>query len=219
MANIIIMGPQGCGKGTHSSKIAERYGIPTISTGDLFRDNIALGTPLGLLAKSFIDKGELVPDQVTVDLLNKRLEAKDCENGFILDGFPRTVNQAKLLDKSLKKNKEEVDLVLYFDLPKKESKRRMLGRVTCVDCKQIYNRSNYFADNCEKCGGKLFVRDDDKEEAIEKRLANFEKQTLPVKYYYEEKGKVISIDMMGSVEENRVKLYAELDIFDKKTTM
>lgn len=216
MAKLIVMGPQGCGKGTHSAIIAKRYGIPTISTGDLFRDNIAQGTSLGLLAKSFIDKGELVPDQITVDLLNERLENKDCKNGFILDGFPRTINQAKLLDTSMEENKEEIDLVLFFDLPVEESKKRMQGRVTCADCKQIYSRSNYSEDLCEKCGGMLFVRDDDKEEAIEKRLKNFEKQTLPVKHYYEKQGKVVSIDMMGSVEENRLKISAKLDEFDKK---
>ncbi len=196
---IIIMGVQGSGKGTHSKFVSSYYSIPTISTGDLFRNNIANNTELGVLAKSYIDKGDLVPDAVTVDMLKARVMEDDCKKGFILDGFPRNEAQAIELDKFA-----DIDMVLYFDLPFDIAIERMLGRIACRKCGAIYNTKDYFEENCTACGGELFVRDDDKEDAIKARLKNYEEKTMPLMNYYGDK--VIKINMVGSVEENRAKI-------------
>lgn len=206
---IIIMGVQGSGKGTHSKYVANHFSIPTISTGDLFRANIANGTELGMLAKTFIDKGNLVPDEVTVNMLKNRINEDDCKNGFILDGFPRNKSQAEELEKFA-----NIDLVLYFDLPFDVAIERMMGRLTCKNCSAIYNTKDYFKSSCEKCDGELYVRDDDKEEAIKARLKNYEEKTMPLMHYYEDK--LRKLDMNDSIEVNRIKIAKVLEEFDDK---
>lgn len=222
MANIIIMGPQGCGKGTHGARISENYKIPMIVTGDLLRAEIANKSPIGLEVENKITNGELISDELVLQMLTDKLNQKDCQNGYILDGFPRTLNQVHLLEDYLEKRKDKIDLVLYLDIPEEESKKRISGRITCEDCNKIYNTETYSKDNCQECEGKLFVRDDDKPEAIEKRLKLFKEETIPVKHFYQQKEKaearkiVEVIDMMGSIPENRKKLDLILNAFEQR---
>lgn len=177
--NIILLGAPFSGKGTLARKIVQDFGLVQISTGDLFRENIKNATEVGLLAKSYIDKGQLVPDSVTVQMLQKRIAADDCKNGFILDGFPRTIGQAEAL-KSIAK----IDAVILLEVPFDEIRRRALGRRTCSKCGEIYNTSTYNKPTCSKCGAPLFQRDDDNLETVNNRLEVYEKQTAPLINFY-----------------------------------
>ena len=194
MIRLIILGAPGSGKGSQCKWIKEDYNVPHISTGVILRKNIAEETELGLKAKGFIDRGELVPDELVINLLKNRLEESDCkERGFLLDGFPRTIDQAKALDEYLTENGIKVDKVINLHVPDEEIMGRALNRRTCEnpDCKEIYN----MRDNppkvegiCDKCGSKLFIRDDDNEATVSKRLETYHKQTEPLIAYYTEKG-------------------------------
>lgn len=177
--NIILLGAPFSGKGTLARRIVSDFDMVQISTGDLFRENIKNGTKLGKLAKTYMDKGELVPDSVTIDMLKKRLECPDCQKGFILDGFPRTVEQAKALQSIA-----QIDAVTQLDVPFDEIRRRVLGRRTCAGCGEIYNTSTYKKATCEKCGGQLLQRDDDNLETVNNRLEVYEKQTAPLIDFY-----------------------------------
>lgn len=186
---LILLGAPGAGKGTHATKLKVDYNIPHISTGDIFRANIKQGTVLGNKAKSYIDKGELVPDELVIDLVKDRLSQDDCKNGFILDGFPRTINQAEALSKFV-----EVDAVINFILDDAVIVERVSGRRMCV-CGETYNIALLNgATTCSKCGKELYQRNDDKEETIKNRLKVYYKETAPLIGYYRDNGKLIDLN-------------------------
>ena len=188
---IVLLGAPGAGKGTQAKKLIDKYGIPQISTGDILRQNVAEGTPLGKEAKSYMDKGELVPDSVVLGLVEDRLKKDDCKKGYILDGFPRNTAQAEALDKILASLSMSLTGALSVDVPKDDLMKRLTGRRTCKGCGQMYNV--YFSPSknesvCDKCGGALFHRDDDKEETIKRRLDVYDAQTAPLIGYYKKAG-------------------------------
>ena len=194
---IVMLGAPGAGKGTQAKMIAEKYSIPHISTGDIFRANIKNGTELGKKAKSFIDKGQLVPDELTLDLIMDRFKEDDCKNGYVLDGFPRTIPQAEALDEALKANGEKVDFAIDIDVPDENIVRRMGGRRACVNCGATYHivySPTKVEGKCDKCGEELIVRYDDKPETVLSRLEVYHNQTQPLIDYYNEQGILKSVD-------------------------
>lgn len=206
--NIIFMGPPGSGKGTYASRLSPKLGIPHISTGDLFRENMKNHTGLGKTAQTYIDKGQLVPDEITANMLRERISRPDCNHGFILDGYPRTIPQAELLD-----TMTHVDVVLNFIWPKELLIKKLAARRICKKCGWIYNVADIHHGDihlppllpkqegiCDKCGGELYQRDDDKEEVIAERLVIHDEQTRPLIDYYEKKGLLKNVDLLGSPE-------------------
>ncbi|MBP7651920.1 adenylate kinase [Candidatus Dependentiae bacterium] len=200
--NIIMLGAPGAGKGTQAKKIEQEYKLPQISTGDIFRTAIKNGTEMGKLAKTYIDKGELVPDDVVVGIVKNRLEEADCKNGFILDGFPRTVVQAESLDKELIKKQIKIDYVINVEVDDKIVIERISSRRTCKSCGAIFSAltDKIESGKCLKCGGELFLRDDDKVETIKNRLEVYYKQTQPLIEYYKKTGVMKSVDGLQDVE-------------------
>lgn len=197
MKNIILLGAPGAGKGTQAAMIAGQYNAPHISTGDILRRNMKEGTPLGLEAKKYVDAGALVPDEIVIGLVKNRLEESDCQNGYILDGFPRTIAQAQALD-----SVAHIDLAINIDVPFDVIIDRLGGRRVCV-CGETYHISMLDGDNtCRRCGKELFVRDDDKPETVKNRLRVYGEQTQPLIDYYREQGKLANIVAKGSIEEN-----------------
>ena len=200
---IVMLGAPGAGKGTQADKIAEKYNIPRISTGDIFRSNIKAGTELGKKAKSFIDQGLLVPDEVTIGMLLDRIHEVDCENGYILDGFPRTIPQAESLTAALEENGEAIDFALDVEVPDANIVNRMAGRRACLKCGATYH-TEFAAPKkegiCDKCGSELVLRDDDKPETVQKRLEVYHEQTHPLIDYYKKKGVLHAIDGTLSME-------------------
>ncbi len=197
MKNIILLGAPGAGKGTQAALIAEEYHIPHISTGDILRRNIKEGTPLGKEAKSYIDKGALVPDEVVIGLVKDRLSQSDCANGYILDGFPRTIAQAEELDKVAK-----IDVAVNIDVPFETIIERLGGRRVCV-CGETYHVSTLNGETeCKRCGKELFIRDDDKPETVKNRLKVYEEQTQSLIDYYRNQGKLADVLAVGSIQEN-----------------
>ncbi len=203
--NLILLGAPGAGKGTQAVQIAEKYSVPHISTGDIFRKNIKEQTPLGIKAKSYIDRGQLVPDEVVVEIVKDRLSWEDCKNGYLLDGFPRTIAQAEALDKIT-----EVGTVINIAVDLQKLMQRLTGRRVCADCGESYHISSFFGSKCSKCGGKVIQRDDDKEETVKSRLDVYVKQTAPLIEYYEKRGKLVSVDGMQSIPEVFAQICAEL---------
>lgn len=202
---IIMLGAPGAGKGTQAKKIAEKYQIPHISTGDIFRANIKEGTELGMKAKQFMDQGLLVPDEVTIGMLLDRIHKDDCENGYVLDGFPRTIPQAESLTKALAEIGEKIDYAIDVDVPDENIVNRMAGRRACLTCGATYHVT--FAPPkkegiCDVCGAELVLRDDDKPETVQKRLSVYHEQTQPLITYYKEAGVLVSVD--GTQEMNAV---------------
>lgn len=196
MKNIILLGAPGAGKGTQAALLHEEYNIPHISTGDILRRNIKEGTPLGVKAKSYIDAGELVPDDVVIGLVQLRLSEEDCKDGYILDGFPRTIPQAESLDKVAR-----IDIALNIDVPYDVIMERMSGRRMCA-CGETYHTSTLGgATACKKCGGTLYIRDDDKPETVSNRLKVYEKQTRPLLDYYRAQGKLKDVYAVGEIDE------------------
>lgn len=194
---IIMLGAPGAGKGTQAKKISEKYQIPHISTGDIFRANIKNGTELGKKAKTFMDQGLLVPDELVVDLVVDRVCQDDCANGYVLDGFPRTIPQAEALDKALEAKGEKMDYAVNVEVPDENIVRRMSGRRACVDCGATYHivyAPVKVEDVCDNCGGSLILRDDDKPETVQKRLNVYHDQTQPLIQYYTEKGILREVD-------------------------
>jgi adenylate kinase len=194
---IILLGAPGAGKGTQAESLQRELGLPHVASGDLFRDAFKKGTSLGLQAKSFMDKGELVPDKVVIDMILERLSQPDCKMGVILDGFPRTVEQAKALDEELQKAGDKIDSVLYFKVPVESLLERLSGRFICRQCQTPYH--SVFsppkqAGICDKCGGELYQRDDDRRETVENRLKVYFSQTEPVIMYYNVAGLLKEID-------------------------
>ena len=194
---IIMLGAPGAGKGTQAKKIAEKYGIPHISTGDIFRANLKAGTPLGLKAKEYMDKGALVPDSLTLELIMDRFANPDCANGYVLDGFPRTIPQAEALTEALKKNNDEVDYAIDVDVPDEVIVNRMSGRRACVNCGATYHivfNAPKVEGKCDTCGADLILRNDDKPETVQNRLSVYHDQTQPLIDYYNGFGKLRSVD-------------------------
>ena len=206
---IVMLGAPGAGKGTQAKMIAAKYQIPPISTGDIFRANIKNGTELGKKAKSYMDQGLLVPDELTVDLVIDRLAQDDCKNGYILDGFPRTIPQAEALDAALAKLGEKMDYAIDVDVPDENIVSRMSGRRACTGCGAtyhiIYNPSKK-GEYCEVCGEKLILRDDDKPETVQKRLNVYHDQTQPLIDYYTKQSILRTVD--GTQDMNDV--FAEI---------
>jgi adenylate kinase len=201
---IVLLGAPGAGKGTQAKKLVEKYGTPQVSTGDLLRAAVASGTALGKEAKSFMDKGELVPDRVVLGMVEERLKQDDCKKGYILDGFPRNTSQAEALDKMLAALKMSLDAALSVDVPFEDLMKRLTGRRTCKACGQMYNIYSSASKKegaCDKCGGALFQRDDDKEETIKKRLEVYTASTAPLIDYYNKKGIVKSVAGTGSIDD------------------
>ena len=199
---LVLLGAPGAGKGTQAKKLIEKYGIPQISTGDLLRAAVAAGTQLGKEAKSFMDKGELVPDRVVLGMVAERLKQDDSKKGYILDGFPRNKAQAEALDTMLRELKMPLNAALSVDVPKEDLMKRLTGRRTCRSCNQMYNI--YFSPSkkesiCDKCGGELYQRDDDREETIRKRLDVYEAQTAPLIDHYKKAGILKSVNGTGDI--------------------
>ena len=202
---IIMLGAPGAGKGTQAKMIAEKFGIPHISTGDIFRANIKNGTELGAKAKEYMDKGLLVPDELVVDLIMDRFKADDCKNGYILDGFPRTIPQAEALDKALSANGDSVDYAIDVEVPDENIVNRMSGRRACVGCGATYHikyNPTKVEGKCDACGEALILRDDDKPETVLNRLNVYHEQTQPLIDYYNNKGILKEVD--GTVDMNDV---------------
>lgn len=194
---IIMLGAPGAGKGTQAKMIAAKYDIPHISTGDIFRANIKEGTELGRKAKEYMDQGALVPDELVVDLIMDRFAKDDCKNGYVLDGFPRTIPQAEALDAALVKNGEKVDYAINVDVPDENIVNRMSGRRACVGCGATYHivyNAPKVEGVCDTCGEKLILRDDDKPETVLNRLKVYHDQTQPLIDYYEKAGVVRNVD-------------------------
>lgn len=202
---IIMLGAPGAGKGTQAKKIAEKYGIPHISTGDIFRANIKGGTELGMKAKSFMDQGQLVPDDVTIGMLLDRISETDCEGGYVLDGFPRTIPQAESLTRALEARGEKMDYAVDVDVPDAAIVERMSGRRACLSCGATYHvvYNAPAAENvCDACGEALVLRDDDKPETVQKRLTVYHDQTQPLIEYYQKAGILVTVD--GTKDLNQV---------------
>ena len=202
---IIMLGAPGAGKGTQAKRIAEKYSIPHISTGDIFRANIKNGTELGKKAKTYMDQGLLVPDELVVDLVVDRVNQADCENGYVLDGFPRTIPQAEALDKALEALGQSMDYAINVEVPDENIVNRMSGRRACVDCGATYHivyAPTKVENVCDKCQGGLILRDDDKPETVQKRLNVYHDQTQPLIDYYTNKKILVEVD--GTVDINDV---------------
>ena len=194
---IIMLGAPGAGKGTQAKQIAGKYSIPHISTGDIFRANIKNGTELGKKAKEYMDQGLLVPDELTCDLVMDRIQQNDCKNGFVLDGFPRTIPQAEALDAALTKIGEKMDYAIDVDVPDENIVSRMSGRRACLDCGATYHIVSLppkTEGKCDHCGSDLVLRDDDKPETVQKRLTVYHEQTQPLIDYYKNQGILKSVD-------------------------
>lgn len=201
---IVLLGAPGAGKGTQAKKLIERYDMPQISTGDVLRKAVADGTALGIEAKAYMNKGQLVPDTIVIGLIEEMLMQECCKKGFILDGFPRNTIQAEALDSMLNGLEMPVDNALIVDVPREDLMKRLTGRRTCRNCNQMYNL--YFSPPlkdgvCDKCGNVLYQRDDDKEETIKKRLDVYDAQTVPLINYYKNKGTLKEVSGTGNIDE------------------
>ena len=201
--NFVFLGMPGAGKGTQAKIISKKYDIPHISTGDILREAVANKTELGLKAKKYMDEGALVPDELVVSLVKERISQPDCEKGFILDGFPRNLEQAKILEEMLNGIDKTLDAVFFFSLDEEVVVKRLTARRVCSNCGAVYNmiyNPPKVEGICDICGGKLIVRDDDKEETVRNRLKTYNKDTAPLIDYYKEKGLLYTIDASLSVE-------------------
>ncbi len=201
---IIMLGAPGAGKGTQAKQIADKYQIPHISTGDIFRANIKEGTELGTKAKTYMDQGLLVPDELVVELVADRIVKDDCKNGFVLDGFPRTIPQAEALDAALEKMGEKMDYAIDVDVPDENIVNRMGGRRACLNCGATYHIVTIptkVEGICDKCGSPVVLRDDDQPETVQKRLTVYHEQTQPLIDYYKEQGILKSVDGTKPMDE------------------
>lgn len=201
---IVLLGPPGAGKGTQAKSISNRYSIPHISTGDIFRKNISENTPLGVEAKSYMDNGQLVPDEVTINMVKDRLKQDDCKNGYLLDGFPRTVQQAEALDNFLTERKESIDTALLIEVPKEFILERMTGRRVCPSCGASYHvkfNPPTKDGKCDLCGSDVIQRKDDTEETVKERLDVYENQTQPLIDFYKSKKQLSVVDGTQAINE------------------
>jgi adenylate kinase len=200
---IVIFGPQGAGKGTQTARISEKHGIPAIATGDIFRWAIKGRTALGLKVMEYVESGHLVPDELTEVVVRERLGADDARDGFILDGYPRTVHQADALDEILAGQGTELDGALAIDIPEEVSLHRLLGRRVCTECGRNYHVDSPPENDwtCDRCGGRVVVRNDDNEDTIRERLQAYHEQTTPLRSYYKKRDLLREIDGVGSTDE------------------
>ena len=201
---IVLLGPPGAGKGTQAKSISNKYSIPHISTGDIFRKNISEKTPLGVEAKGYIDKGHLVPDSLTIDLVKDTLSQEFCKNGFLLDGFPRTVAQAEALKEFLKETETDLDVALLIDVPQSFILERMTGRRVCPSCGASYHikfNPPKIAGKCDVCGSDIIQRKDDTEETVSERLDVYERQTQPLIDFYKERNLLSIVDGTKAINE------------------
>jgi adenylate kinase len=201
---LILVGPPGAGKGTQAVNLAAHFSIPHISTGDIFRSNLKEGTPLGVEAKSYMDRGELVPDEVTNKMVKDRLGKDDVRSGFLLDGFPRNVFQAEVLRAILSEKQSPLEAALELSVDNGEIIKRLAGRRTCKDCQRAFHvdyEPSKVEGRCDGCGGTLYQRDDDKEEVIARRLEVYNEQTAPIIDFYRREGLLVTIPAMGPVDE------------------
>jgi len=204
MKGIVFLGPPGAGKGTQAKKIVEKFGIPQISTGDMLREAVKEGTELGKKAKEYMDKGALVPDEVVIGIVKERLARPDCDKGFILDGFPRTIPQAEALDRVVEELGKTINYVIALEVDDDELIERLSGRRTCKSCGAMFHvKFNRPAKEgvCDKCGGELYQRDDDREETIKNRLKTYKEQTAPLIDYYRSRGNFHAIQASGDIDE------------------
>lgn len=211
----VLFGPPGAGKGTQGERIAERLSVPTISTGALFRDNVAAGTPLGLVARDYMQKGMLVPDEVVVQLVKDRVSQPDCEKGFLLDGFPRTIKQAEILEVMMNEAGIELNGVLNFDVAESVLIERLSGRRVCPQCGATYHVTNVppkQPDVCDQCGAKLVQRSDDTPESIRTRLREYQAKTAPVLQYYASRGLLRNVDADGTPDEVYARALAAIGV-------
>ncbi len=203
---LIFLGPPGAGKGTQAAKISQRYGIAHISTGDMLRAEMREGTPLGLEAKGYVDRGELVPDDVILGMVGERIKKPDCANGYLFDGFPRTLAQAEAL-----KAISDIDMVINIDVPAALIVERIGGRRMCPGCGAGYHISTYKSENCEKCGEPLYIRDDDKPETVANRIEVYERKTKPLIEFYEALGLLRTVDGADAPEEVHCRIAQALE--------
>jgi adenylate kinase len=200
---LVLLGPPGSGKGTQAERLKEQLGLPHVASGDLFRDHISNQTELGLLAKGYIDRGELVPDDVTIAMVRERLQQPDCDEGVILDGFPRTLPQAQALDEILASRGRALSGVLYINVPDEELVRRLSGRWLCRRCQTPYHvvfSPPAQEGVCDECGGELYQRDDDRPETVRARLRVYHEQTAPLIDYYRRASLLVEVDGAGDIE-------------------
>lgn len=201
---LVFLGPPGAGKGTQAGRLAQRLGVPHVSTGDIFRAAIAAGTPMGELARPYVESGRYVPDEIVVGIVRERLEAPDCAAGFVLDGFPRTVGQAEALDGLLAERGTPLDAVVHLVVADETVVRRLTGRRVCPRCGAIYHvdaDAAAAAGRCARCGAALVQRDDDREDVVRRRLAVYREQTRPLVEYYRGRGLLRDVDGEGGVDE------------------
>ncbi len=201
--NLILLGPPGAGKGTQAELLIEKFNIPHISTGDIFRAAIKEGTKLGTEAKSYMDSGRLVPDEIVIGIVKERLLKRDCQNGFLLDGFPRTVPQADSLDGFLKNQAKKIDVVINIEVEDSVLLKRLTGRRVCRNCASVYHietKPTKISGVCDHCGGEVYQRDDDTPETVSKRLKVYQEQTEPLINYYREKSILFSFKGTGSIQ-------------------
>lgn len=194
---IVMLGAPGAGKGTQADILSQEMNLPHIASGDLFRQALEKRTEVGLLAKSYMDKGELVPDDVTIKMILERINQPDCASGCLFDGFPRTLYQAKVLDEALREQGKAVDKAIYIEVPNEELVKRLSGRWLCRTCQASYHTTSSppkTPGKCDKCGGELYQRSDDKEETVKERLSVFFAQTVPILDYYKKQGKLIRVN-------------------------
>jgi adenylate kinase len=218
---LVLVGPPGAGKGTQAQFVSAHLGVPKISTGDIFRANVSEGTELGQQAKKYMDAGDLVPDEITIGMVVSRLEQDDAQNGFLLDGFPRNVPQAKTFDSMLLDAGTPLDVVLELVVDDDEVVRRLSGRRTCRSCGHIWHIDFDPPSGegvCDICGGELFQRDDDKPETVRHRLEVYYEQTAPLIGYYAEIGVLVGIDAMGPVDDVTERAVAALRPYGRQTT-
>lgn len=211
---LLLVGPPGVGKGTQAALLEERYGARQLSSGNIFREELAAESELGKLAKTYMEKGELVPDEVTIDMMGKHIAAaEEAGKGFILDGFPRTVNQAIALDKLFEKMNLKLDKVISLEVDDEEVVQRLSSRICCSKCGEIYNKRNKppkVEGVCDKCGGELFVRKDDQPETIRERLRVFHETTQPVIDYHDKAGRVLHVQALN-IETTNAEIIASLE--------
>ena len=210
---LVFMGPPGAGKGTQAKAVAEQYNIPHVSSGDIFRAEIAAGSELGRQIREYLDSGALVPDETTVRAVVGRLGADDCADGWLLDGFPRTLAQAEALDGALEAGGATLDAVVYLEVDPEAIVRRMAGRRVCPKCGRSYHTQHIppkVEGTCDACGNRLMTRDDDKPETVRQRLATYQKATAPLIGYYDRRGLLVRTDGSGTPDQVRARLFEQL---------
>ena len=202
--NVVLLGAPGAGKGTQAAFLLKELGVVHVASGDLFRRALQEKTELGLLAKSYMEKGELVPDEVTINMVLERIRERDCADGVLFDGFPRTLSQAEALDDKLAGEGRQIDSVVYIEVPAEELVKRLSGRWICRECQTPYHEQSSPPKNagrCDTCGGELYQRADDKEETVRERLKVFFSQTIPIVGYYEQQKKLLRVDGNRGIDE------------------